>query len=156
MRWVEIEQAAPELAGAVRSAFEATLHHVVASVRADGSPRVSGTEVRFFEGDMWMGCMPGSRKASDLRRDPRFALHAAPLDVSMVGGDAKVSGLAPEMVDPSVVARYLEFVGHPGEPDDAVLFRLDLDEVTLTRVADDALVITTWTAERGLREFRRS
>src|SRR2546429_4283378 len=39
-------------------------------------PRISGIEVEFAEGEIFLGLMPGSRKLYDLERDPRLALHS--------------------------------------------------------------------------------
>lgn len=68
----EIEQAVPEFAQRVRARFDAHRHKTIATLRADGSPRISGVEATFDEGDLAFGSMPGSRKSTDLRRDPRF------------------------------------------------------------------------------------
>src|ERR1700677_5330826 len=92
--WTEFETSAPDLARATRSRFEATKHHVLATLRRDGSPRVSGTEVSFLGAELTLGSMPGSVKSRDLLRDVRFALHANPGDGSMAGGDSKMCGLA--------------------------------------------------------------
>jgi ferric iron reductase protein FhuF len=51
--WPEVEAAAPELAAAVRAAFEPHKHKVLATLRADGSPRVSGNEMTFKDGEIW-------------------------------------------------------------------------------------------------------
>jgi hypothetical protein len=56
--------------------FEATGLGLLATLRADGSPRVSGLEPLFALGELWFGMMPESRKALDLLRDPRFAIPA--------------------------------------------------------------------------------
>ena len=66
--YADFARQAPELAAAVRARFEAHLHHVMGTLRADGSPRLSGTEARFFEGELYLGSMPGARKAADLLR----------------------------------------------------------------------------------------
>ncbi|MFN8052191.1 MAG: pyridoxamine 5'-phosphate oxidase family protein [Acidimicrobiales bacterium] len=146
---------APQLAAAVRSRFEAHLHHVVATLRADGSPRVSGTEARFFEDHLYLGSMPGSRKADDLRRDPRMALHAAPVDLELAQGDAKVSGIAVE-VDRDEATRFLQSLGNPDVPADGEVFRVDLHEAVLTRVEGDELRIDTWRSGAEPRTIRRS
>ena len=75
-RWSEIATATPDLADAVRERFEATGFGLLATLRADGSPRVSGLEPLFALGELWFGLMPESRKALDLLRDPRFAIPA--------------------------------------------------------------------------------
>src|SRR5437899_10121602 len=73
--WKAIEQAEPEFAGRVRTLFDAGRHKTIATLRADGSPRISGIECEFADGDLRFGSMTGARKGADLGRDPRFALH---------------------------------------------------------------------------------
>src|SRR5579872_3733036 len=73
--WKDVEQAEPEFAARVRRLFDAGRHKTIATLRADGSPRISGIECEFTEGELRFGSMPGARKGADLRRDPRFALH---------------------------------------------------------------------------------
>lgn len=138
--WHEFTEEAPELASAVRARFEANKHHVLATLRADGGPRVSGTEVAFSGQELTMGSMPQARKARDLRRDGRCGLHANPGDGSMAGGDAKVSGTAVEM--PSADASHA--------------FRIELSEAVLTAVEGDQLVITRWAPGEGVRRWQRS
>src|SRR5207249_1624220 len=100
--WDDAAEAAPELAGAVRARFTATGLGFLATLRADGAPRISGVEPSFWSGELWLGMMDGSRKARDLQRDPRFSLHAASIDKKVVGGDGRVSGLAVEVLDEAV------------------------------------------------------
>src|SRR5712692_8541166 len=102
--WAEVAAAEPEFADRVRRIFDASRHKVLATIRRDGSPRASGIEVEFADGEVWMGVMPGSVKAQDLRRDPRLALHAASEDPPQDDpsnwlGDAKISGRAVEVVE---------------------------------------------------------
>ena len=49
--WKEIEAEAPELAGRVRAAFVAHRHKLLATLRQDGSPRISGFEATFADGE---------------------------------------------------------------------------------------------------------
>jgi hypothetical protein len=149
--WTTVLDAAPDLGAAVQHRFEAHLHHVLATVRRDGSPRVSGTEVTFRQGHLWLGSMGGSRKALDLQRDPRLALHSAPIDVTMAEGDAKVGGRAVEVTDPGEVAAWLEEGGGQAPPGPMHLFRVQAEEVVLTSVVDGHLVVDSWTATGGLR-----
>ena len=97
--WREVEAAAPELAALVRERFDAHLHKTMATIRKDGSPRISGTEVKFADGGVWIGSMGGAMKARDLQRDGRCACHSAPLDTDMVEADAKIAGIATEVSD---------------------------------------------------------
>ncbi|GDY28528.1 pyridoxamine 5'-phosphate oxidase family protein [Gandjariella thermophila] len=78
--WSDFHTAAPELATAVHHRFAATGLAFRATLRRDGFPQISGIEVEFLGGEVWLGMMPGSRKAADLARDPRLALHAATAD----------------------------------------------------------------------------
>lgn len=154
--WKEFEVDAPDLARAVRARFEATKHHVLAGLRKDGSPRVSGTEVDFVGDDITLGSMPGAVKARDLRRDGRFALHANPGDGSMDGGDAKLAGVAVGVPDPHESAEEQPAADTAeGAPAGADFFRLDLREVVHTSIEDGQLLIRTWRPGEGVREVRR-
>ena len=97
--WRDVEQAEPEFAQRVRALFDAHRHKTMATVRADGSPRISGIETVFEDGELVFGSMPHARKGADLRRDPRFALHSATVDPvegseAQWPGEAKISGRA--------------------------------------------------------------
>src|SRR5690606_40870148 len=95
--WRDFEQAEPEFARRVRELFDARKHKTIATLRADGSPRISGIEAEFEDGELIFGSMPGARKGADLRRDPRFALHSPTIDPvegaeAQWPGEAKISG----------------------------------------------------------------
>ena len=155
--WSEIEAAAPELAARARATFDAHRHKVLATLRRDGSPRISGIEASFTDGELWLGMMPGSRKALDLRRDPRLALHSAsvdpPDDPVAWTGDAKLSGRAVEVEDPELLRR----LGAGDEAEGAHLFRVDVTELVHIRVGDpaDHLVIDLWQEGKGLSRRQR-
>ncbi len=143
--WAALAAAEPEFADRVRRVFDAHRHKVLATLRRDGSPRVSGIEVEFADGELQMGMMPGSVKAQDLRRDPRLALHAASEDApqddpSSWLGDAKIAG------------RAVEVVGPPDEVEAAHHFQVDITEAVLIWVGRpaDHLVIESWHEGRGL------
>jgi hypothetical protein len=148
--WKDVENAEPEFADRIRRIFDAHKHKTIATLRADGAPRLSGIEVEFDGGELTFGSMPGARKGADLHRDPRFALHSAtvdPPDGDPAGwtGDAKVAGRA-------VYIRDLD-----GETD-GELFRADIGEVVFTGLNQAAtlLVIETWRPESGLRRIERA
>ncbi|MDH6110128.1 hypothetical protein P3T36_005854 [Kitasatospora sp. MAP12-15] len=154
--WQDFENEAPDLAPAVLARLAAHRHHVLATLRRDGSPRVSGTEVQLMGADLTLGSMSGALKALDLRRDPRFALHANPGDGTMAGGDAKLAGLAVEIVDELARAGYeAELPEPPTGPYHA--FRLGLTEVVLTSIArgGDHLVIQSWRPGEEVRTEER-
>ncbi|MER6556366.1 pyridoxamine 5'-phosphate oxidase family protein [Streptomyces sp. NPDC001027] len=153
--WAAFAAAAPDLAKITRERFEAFRHHVLATLRRDGSPRTSGLEVHFVGGELWLGMMPDSLKALDLRRDPRFSLQANPGEGTGPGdGDVRVTGRAVEVDDARVKAAYVKEV-EPPEP--FHLFRTELTEVVRTYVEDDTyLVAQVWKPGEPVRALRRT
>jgi hypothetical protein len=147
--WADVERAEPEFAGRVRTLFNAGRHKTIATLRADGSPRISGIECEFADGELKFGSMPGARKGADLRRDPRFALHGPtvhPVEGKEAEwpGEAKIAGLA-------VLAGPIDD-GPAGD-----MFVADISEVAIIRLNPEAtlLVIESWTPRRGLRVVER-
>jgi hypothetical protein len=144
-RWSDVCAAAPDFAQRVEQAFRRNKHMTMATLRADGSPRISGTELEISDGDLWLGSMPRARKAQDLLRDPRVAIHGPtadpPDDPKGWIGEAKVSGRA-------------EQVSHD---DSSHRFRIEIDEVVFTHLnaAGDRLVIESWHSGRGVEVVER-
>jgi hypothetical protein len=159
--WDDVSKAAPELAATVQRCFDAHIHKTLATLRADGSPRVSGQEMSFRDGDVWLGMMPDSRKARDLQRDPRLGVHSATVDPTMAGGDAKLSGRAVEVTDRETFDWFVSKEGEEkGEepPEPFHLFRIDVAEIVLTTLGGDPpdhLVIETWRERRGVTRVER-
>jgi hypothetical protein len=152
--WSQFEAEAPEFAATVRKLLDAHTHKTLATVRRDGSPRISGTETTLIDGELWIGSMWQALKARDLQRDPRFALHSGSDDPPEWSGDAKLAGVAEEIIDPE---RVREINGSNAPPGPSHLFRLDLSEVSTVGLDDErkALIIRVWTPERGLRTMKR-
>jgi hypothetical protein len=158
-RWNEIEGAAPEIAALARGRIEATGLGLVATLRADGSPRISGVEPSFFDGELLLGMMDGSLKARDLQRDPRFSLHNATADKEVKEGDTKISGRVIELADPDekreFLRRFEEANGY-GPPEGPYhLFRLDVTEVVTIKPSGDHLDIDIWREDAGVRHVDR-
>ena len=152
--WAAVEEQDPEFAAKVQQRFDKYRHKVLATLRKDGSPRVSGIEAEFKDGELWLGMMPGSLKALDLRRDPRLALHGGtedPGDAPAPGTvfDAKVSGVAIEVGGDGQPGR-----SRPGEPH---RFRIELAEVVLISLgaSGDHLLIQTWRPGQSLTSVER-
>ncbi len=142
--WAGFEADAPELAAAVKGRFEASRHHILATVRADGSPRLSGTEVDFGDGELRIGMMADAHKLVDLARDDRVELHSAPLEVDLATGDAKISGsLIP-------IAPWFD-----GELDGHA-FAMRIRRVSLVRVDGEELEFTVWAPDLPVRTIRRA
>jgi len=151
--WQAIEDAEPEFAGRVHRLFDAGRHKTIATLRADGSPRISGIECEFADGDLRFGSMSGARKGADLQRDPRFALHGPtfhPVEGQEADwpGEAKIAGRAvpagPVLTD-------------EGDQEDGEMYVADITEVVVTGLDPDAtkLVIESWTPDRGLQRIER-
>ncbi|MFD4561382.1 pyridoxamine 5'-phosphate oxidase family protein [Streptomyces sp. NPDC058469] len=153
--WAVFVAAEPELAATVEERFGAFTHHILATLRKDGSPRTTGLEVRFLDGELWLGMMPDSLKALDLRRDPRFALQANPgAGTEMGGGDVRVAGRAVEVTDAGTKGAYSKEV-EPPEP--FHLFRTEVTEVVRTCVEDEKyLVVQIWTPGAPVRTLKRT
>ena len=148
--WQDVERAEPGFARLVRGLFDAHRHKTIATLRADGSPRISGIEAAFEHGELAFGSMPKARKGADLRRDPRFALHSATVDPvegseAQWPGEAKISGRA-------------IYAGPTPEGPDVDLFCADINEVVHTHLDEEAtmLVVEWWTPTRGLRRIERA
>jgi len=148
-RWQDVVDAAPEFAERVQSLFQARKHKTLATLRSDGSPRISGTETQFEDGEVGMGMMPGSLKGRDLQRDPRLALHSPSVDAPPGNdagwlGEAKIAGRA-------VIVQSME------GPEGAVWVRVDITEVVVTSLdpTADHLVIESWHPGRGLETRTR-
>ena len=147
--WQEFESAEPDFAQRVRTLLDAGRHKTIATLRADGSPRISGIEAVLEAGELVFGSMPNARKGADLRRDPRFALHGATVDPIEGAeadwpGEAKISGRA--------IAAGPIVEGPAGDR-----FRADIAEVVHTHLNAEAtlLVVEWWTPTQGLRRLER-
>jgi hypothetical protein len=153
--WSEIEAQAPDLSALAREFLDAHKHLTLATLRRDGSPRISGSEIIFHDGEVWFGSMPNAVKALDLRRDPRFAIHSGSSDPDEGwSGDAKFAGRAEEIEDE---AHKREVVGGKAPPGPLHLFRGDVDELVVVRLGEpaDHLLIESWHEGRGLSQIRR-
>jgi hypothetical protein len=154
--WGELEAAQPRFAASARARLDARVHKTIATLCADGAPRISGIETFWAQDELWFGSMAGARKGKDLRRDPRFALHSGSDDPPDWPGDAKLSGRAVQVDDPQ---RLREIFGARGQepPDGAELFGVDLELVTLVSLneARDRLVIEWWRPGEPLRRLER-
>jgi hypothetical protein len=139
--WHEVEAEAPELAARARELFDANKHKTLATLRLDGSPRISGIEITFDDGELCFGSMWRAVKALDLQRDPRFAIHSAS-DGADFQGDAKIAGRAEEV----------------SSDEESHLFRADVTELVVISLGGDPpdhLVIESWHAGRGVTTRKR-
>lgn len=156
-RWDDIVQTAPDFAERLRSRLDGHVHKTIATLRADGSPRISGIETIEADGDLWFGSMPNARKAIDLRRDARFALHSGSSDPPDWEGDAKLSGRAEEITDPERRLAIFRTRGSDPPSPDSHLFRADIDEAVLVGLNDERtrMVIELWRPDAPVKRIER-
>jgi hypothetical protein len=141
--WGEVERQAPELTALARGFLDAFTHKTLATLRRDGSPRISGTELEVSGGELWLGSMWRSVKALDLLRDPRFALHSGSPDPDAGWrGDAKLAGRAEDVSAEGATSHR---------------FRLDVREVVVVHLGEppDHIVIAAWHEGRGVSRRER-
>jgi hypothetical protein len=152
--WKTIEQAEPEFASRVRKLMDAGRHKTIATLRSDGSPRISGIECEFTDTDLRFGSMPDARKGADLERDARFALHGPNFHPEEGKekdwpGEAKIAGRA--ILDSQVIR------DEGNDEPDGDMFTADISEIVITALNAEGtkLVVESWTPDRGLQRIER-
>lgn len=140
MRWSELEQAQPRLAEWGRQRLVEPGVLLVATIRRDGTPRLSPVEPLLLDGTLWLGLMWHSTKALDLLRDPRILVHSIITSRKGGEGEFKLRGRAWAQDDPAGQRRYAdqtarELGWRPGDGR-IHLFGIDIDEVTCIRYED--------------------
>ena len=151
--WSEVEPEAPELAARAKRLLDAHTHLTLATLRRDGSPRISGTEIVWRDGDLYIGSMWKAVKALDLIRDSRFALHSGSADPDDGWeGDAKVAGRAAELSEDEIKKLFPEHEGGRMHS-----FRLDVSELVVVGLDEPRkhMVITSWHPGRGVTTTKR-
>ncbi len=150
MSWHTFLDEAPRIASTFQRRHLATGKLcMLATLRTDGSPRISPMEPRVFEGDLWLVGMPHTAKFRDLERDPRFSLHTATIDPNVGDGDAKVWGTVVHVDDEALHQRFanqlfddvgLDLRGTRFEQ----FLRADIEGAASVSFDDGHLDITSW------------
>lgn len=144
----DIEQEAPDLAARAQAVISSTINAVLGTIRRDGTPRLSGIDPYFEDGELRIGSMADARKGQDLRRDPRVVVHSIPWESRRLREGADHPGDADVKVTGAAVL--------VSESSDADLFRIDVDSIVVISVDKDQLVIDRWSAADGRHTVRRS
>lgn len=159
--WSELTAAAPTIAEVfLRRHAAAGNLCMLATLRADGSPRISPLEPRIFEDRLWIVGMPQTTKFADLARDPRFCLHTATVDTHPVDGDAKLTGYVRHVPDREQQERFAQHLFEQSGPDVRgqafeTFYAADLTGASTVTLDNGHLDITIWTpgsAERVVRK----
>jgi Pyridoxamine 5'-phosphate oxidase len=138
--WSEMETSQPRLAGLGRRRLLEPGVLLVATIRGDGTPRISPVEPFVLDGILWLSMLWQSRKAADLMRDPRILVHSVVTGRDGGEGEFKIRGTARSERDPAVQRRYADSVsgslGWAPEPGKFHLFAVSIEEVTFIRYDD--------------------
>ncbi len=159
--WEQFQTVAPRIAEVFERRHAATGDLcMLGTLRPDGFPRISPMEPSIFEGQLWLVGMPRTAKFDDLVRDPRFTLHTATVDTWVTEGDAKVWGVAEDVLDAALHQRFAEFLfaksgfDMRGEPFEH-FFRTNLVGAAAVEVKGGHLDITVWRAGSPERVVRK-
>lgn len=150
VRWREFVGESPRIAEIFVRRHTAT-HNLclLATLRADGFPRISPMEPRVFEGHLVLVGMPDTTKFRDLDRDPRFCLHTATVDPYVGDGDAKLWGRARNLPDKALHERFAHMLTEEGGPDLRgheldPFYVADISSASSIELVDGQLHITIW------------
>jgi hypothetical protein len=164
--FADVERVEPDLADRVRSILSSTTNGVLGTIRRDGSPRLSGADPYFYDGQLRIWSMPRARKGQDLRRDPRVAVHSIPWDSRKVRhgaadvgeADAKVSGTAMLVSDAGALSAFRAWLKSERgvePPEDWDLFTIDIDALAVISVDNGQLLVDQWSTTEGRQTVRR-
>lgn len=134
MRWADFETQNPEFGSLVRDKLLSPGLVMVATIRGDGTPRVSPVNPHLWDGDFCLSLAAMTRKASDVRRDPRVLVHNMVTRPDGAEGELKLRATARPETDPGKLDGFAADVkartGWAPPPGTFSLFRLDIDDVT--------------------------
>jgi len=156
MRWDEFERACPEIGELARERFVRDQLVLVGTIRADGSPRISPNECDLAQGRLFVSMMWRSKKALDLLRDPRVAVHSVQCDKAAPRGDVKLYGQVVDERDPAVRTAFRDAIRAridwaPDEPD-YHCFSVDVTSAGYAVFGEGSHALA-WDPERGLRRL---
>ena len=147
MSWKDLENADPDLAAFGLSRFETRVAYL-ATLRQDGSPRVHPVNPIVGQGHLFLFMEPTSPKGHDLRRDGRYALHAAVSDANGTGGEFNLSGRAAFLTDPALRALAAQLASYtPAER--YILFELSVESAQSTQYQNGEPVHRRWNRTGG-------
>ena len=159
--WTEFAADAPRISTIFARRHAATGNLcLLATLRADGSPRISPIEPRIFEDELWLVGMPGTTKFRDLGRDPRFCLHTATTDPEVADGDAKLWGVVRDVPDEALQRRwtaslYEETGFDLREEKFDTFYAADITSASSIEVEGGHMDVTIWTPGRPERVVRK-
>lgn len=156
MSWRDLEAAGPEIARLGKERLDQARVAMLATLRKDGSPRISPVEPYLSQGHLLFGAMSWSLKTHDLVRDPRCVLHSAVTGPDNGEGELKLYGRAVEVDDQvrnSCEGWWLE---RPCGA--ATVFALNFEQAVFIswNTERGQMIVRRWSAERGYTERTRA
>lgn len=159
MRWTDLQTQQPRLGAVAHDRLIGPGVVLVATIRRDGTARLSPVEPFVLDGDLWLSMLHGSLKAADLHRDRRVLVHSIVTGPSGEDGELKLRGTARAADDRDSQQRYADAVSAalPWSPEVGRfhLFSVDIEDVTFVRYdnATGDQFLTRWPA--GTETVRR-
>lgn len=156
MIWRDFEEAAPELARLGRERFERTSVTLVATLRRDGSPRISPVEPYLVLGRLLLGMMSRSGKAADLLRDSRCSVHSSVSDVNGSEGEFQLHGRGVLVESDDIRHGDYSAWWHSLPREACRLFSVDIDSATFVDwdIQKGEMRVKRWSADSGPSEIR--
>jgi len=148
--WRDVELGAPELARLGVARLAAARVALLGTLRRDGSPRISPIEPYFAEGQLLIGAMAWTGKASDLRRDPRYVLHSMVTRPDSGEGELKLYGPAAE-TGPALRAAAAGAWWLAWAPDKTVVFSLHIGQAVFIDwdIKHGQMTVHRWSPANG-------
>ena len=145
-----MELGAPELARLGVARLAAARVALLGTLRRDGSPRISPIEPYFAEGQLLIGAMAWTGKASDLRRDPRYVLHSMVTRPDSGEGELKLYGPAVE-TGPALRAAAAGAWWLAWAPDKTVVFSLHIGQAVFIDwdIKHGQMTVHRWSPANG-------
>jgi Pyridoxamine 5'-phosphate oxidase len=143
--WQDFAAAEPELADFAFERLDERIAYL-ATVTADGAPRVHPVSPFIGAGRLFVYMEPTSPKVRDLGRDPRYSLHGSVENNDGGEGELSVSGRARLVLDPGQRALAFDTAREAGQsPQERyVVFELALERVIATTYAGDKTHRRRW------------
>jgi len=148
--WKEFTEEAPRISEIFVRRHAATGNLcMLATLRADGYPRISPIEPRILDDELVVVGMPNTTKFHDLDRDPRFCLHTATVDPHVGEGDVKLWAQVKNLQDAAFHERFaqelfdqigLDLRGQAFDP----FYVADITGASSIEMEDMKLKITIW------------
>jgi hypothetical protein len=157
MNWKEFQETAPEMATLGMERFQRSGVSLLATLRKDGSPRISPVEPLFIGDHLLLGMMWHSMKALDLLRDARCVIHSAVTNTEGDEGEFKLRGRAVELTE----ERYYQAIREKWEAQPSTclhVFSVNIESASFIAydIGKGEMIMKQWDTQRGLRETRRT